>query len=216
MCDDDWTDGPNPRRWLVVSHDLWDPFLRFRESIHKALVKSALWESVKIASKEYLRARFADCPDAKGRELEDCTMHYVVALEKLLTEERNGNSRQVKFRAALAAADDGERPKVVAAFKDDKQVKPPLVETLERAYRYRNRIVHAGKPEIDAIAKDLPIIRDICRRAFAGILLATEKFADEVQFGDYRRSLLSSQSSQELARHFAKQVLELSGSEPSE
>ncbi len=145
-------------------------------------------------------------------------LHYVVALEKLLLlpDETRGNTREFIFRAALAAAEDDERRNVVASLADEKQVKPPLVEILRRGYNHRSRIVHSGKPEIDALKKDLPMIRDVCRRVFAAMLLTTENFADEVEFGDYRRGLLSSQASQELAQLFARQVLKLSGSETSE
>ncbi len=218
MAEGDWTDGPNPRRWLVVSEDRWDSFLRFRRATHEALAKSASWESVGTACKEYLRARFVDCPDPNEQEVKDCVLHYVVALEKLLLlpEERKDQARQFSFRAALAVADDGERPQVTALTDQGNQENPPLIELLKRAYNYRSRIVHSGgQLEIREIIKDLPMVRDVCRRAFAGMLLATANFADEAKFGDYRRGLRSSLASQELAGRFAKQVLELSGRETS-
>jgi hypothetical protein len=140
MDEGDWTDGPNPRRWLVISEDRWESFLRFRRKMHGALARAGSWESLKTSSREYLRARFADCPDPNEQEAKDCLLHYVVALEKLLllSDEKEDLSRQFRFRAALAVADDGERLRVVAAVADkENQEKPPLVRVLKRAYDYR-------------------------------------------------------------------------------
>lgn len=201
--DDDWIDGPNPGRWLVVPNDRWDSFRKFFGVTYKALAKTTSWKSVNTASREYLRARFADCPEPNDWELCDFVLRYVVAMEKLLLLGHEENrTKKFSCRGALAVACDSE--------------KPEPVKLLKRTYEYRSQIVHGGrKLESDKIRRDLPEIRDVCRRAFAGMLLATASFADEAGFTEYRRELLSSAEFQELAERLAKQVLELTGSETS-
>ena len=149
-----------PRTDYTVDEKEQPRFLAFLAFFDNAIQGARHWKAFRLAARRYLRAiQIAGAHPLSGDDYEDALLHYVFALEALLSGgDRNAIGDKLATRAAwLVGPSD--------------TVRDSVYKTVKTLYGRRSAIVHGSSGDSRS-TRSLPLdeVRDLIRRILVGLM----------------------------------------------